>query len=254
MFRTSLKIVVATVLLLGLPTVAVSQFQSPLLDSRKRISKPKLPKLTRKIELQGDKDQLQSTTIVPPGFQQQPITPPVNVVVPPKGSVVAPAPPSYTSPINPPPIEVVVPPNGIQQVPDWWGPSPGPIEVAVPPNGIKQVPGWWSDPVVPGPGPGPTPPGPPQGPGTNPPGLGSGPNPPGAPGLPPGGPGGNPGVDPAPYMNLPLDQAILKAMLNNKTYRISRINQHGFPMTMDLQPNRLTFQVDNGVVTNATAG
>lgn len=61
-------------------------------------------------------------------------------------------------------------------------------------------------------------------------------------------------VDPQPYMNLRLDQAILKAKLDKKLFRILRIDGNSFPMSLDLRPNRLNFQVDNGVVTNCTAG
>lgn len=61
-------------------------------------------------------------------------------------------------------------------------------------------------------------------------------------------------ANPQPYMNLRLDQAILRAKLDNKTFRIQRIDSNGFPMTMDLRPNRLNFEVDNGIVTNCTAG
>lgn len=56
------------------------------------------------------------------------------------------------------------------------------------------------------------------------------------------------------YINLRLDQAILRAKKAGQRYRITSIDGEGFPMTMDYLKDRVNFTVEDGIVTNCTAG
>ena len=61
-------------------------------------------------------------------------------------------------------------------------------------------------------------------------------------------------IDTKSFVSIPLDQAIAKALSINAEFRFGRINKSAFKVTTDYRPNRLTFEVDNNVVTACIGG
>ena len=56
------------------------------------------------------------------------------------------------------------------------------------------------------------------------------------------------------YVGLTKQAAIDKAEAAGHTWRIGREDDQQFPATLDYNPNRLTFEIDNGKVTSAIYG
>ena len=59
---------------------------------------------------------------------------------------------------------------------------------------------------------------------------------------------------PSSYVGLTKKAAIDKADANDVTWRILREDDEQFPATMDYNPERINFEIDNGKVTKATLG
>jgi hypothetical protein len=56
------------------------------------------------------------------------------------------------------------------------------------------------------------------------------------------------------YVGLAKKDAIAKAKADGRVWRITREDGENFPTTMDYDPERLNFEIDNGTVTKATFG
>jgi hypothetical protein len=54
------------------------------------------------------------------------------------------------------------------------------------------------------------------------------------------------------FVGLSLDEAIATAEAEDRPWRIARQDDEGFALTADLWPGRVTFEVDDGIVTVAT--
>lgn len=54
------------------------------------------------------------------------------------------------------------------------------------------------------------------------------------------------------YIGLSEDEAVDKAQNRNAPYRVVRRDAESLPITHDLRPNRLNFEIDNGIVTKAS--
>ena len=61
-------------------------------------------------------------------------------------------------------------------------------------------------------------------------------------------------TSPSSYVGLSKKAAIAKADANDVTWRILREDDEQFPATMDFNPERINFEIDNGKVTKATLG
>jgi hypothetical protein len=66
-------------------------------------------------------------------------------------------------------------------------------------------------------------------------------------------PGENSGTADA-YVGLTKSAAIAKAEADGRPWRIGREDGESFPATLDYNPERVTFEIDNGKVTSATFG
>lgn len=58
----------------------------------------------------------------------------------------------------------------------------------------------------------------------------------------------------AEYVGLDKDEAISLAESQGRPWRITREDDEMFPVTMDYQPDRINFEIDDGSVTAATFG
>lgn len=58
----------------------------------------------------------------------------------------------------------------------------------------------------------------------------------------------------AAYVGLTKDEAISLAESQSRPWRITREDDEMFPVTMDYQPDRINFEIDDGSVTAATFG
>jgi len=67
--------------------------------------------------------------------------------------------------------------------------------------------------------------------------------------------GGTDGLSPpGTFVGLPLDAAGRKATQEGRAYRVGRNDDEIFALTADYDPERLTFEVDGGIVTKAVTG
>lgn len=66
--------------------------------------------------------------------------------------------------------------------------------------------------------------------------------------------GGKSGAGAAAYVGLTKQAATAKADAAGTTWRITREDDESFPVTLDFDPERLNFEIDDGKVTQATYG
>ena len=61
-------------------------------------------------------------------------------------------------------------------------------------------------------------------------------------------------ADASAFEGLTKADAIAEAEAQNRPWRISREDDEEFPVTLDFNENRVTFEIDDGTVTTATFG
>lgn len=56
------------------------------------------------------------------------------------------------------------------------------------------------------------------------------------------------------YIGLPKKDAIARAKADDRVWRVTREDDETYPTTLDYDPDRLNFEIDDGRVTKATFG